>query len=391
MKNLFHLSRTGYQFLIVVSVSASFYSCTKEVEKNAESITTDMVEKSNQFSNFPLKDVNPNIFIGAHINNDLSDSNFLAIPKKEFSAIQALYYAGYGGWNGINEFDFFSTNETINWTVENGKSSHVHMLVGPDQYSPTWLKEGTWTNQQLNALLKKQIYSIMDANDNKNKVDVWNVINEIFNDDGTYRTDVLWNQLGFEVDNSGLTGTDKINTQHPKFVRKAFKFAREKTTAKLELRDNSIENSNPLQGADLKFKGVYQLLNHMLNSNIPIDAVGLQGHYGIGTSYVLTDNDALKNIVAKYKALGIEVYVTELDFNSQNQIWSPALAQTQKKDYYNYIKQAIEGGANRIYTWGFQDGKDLGFLTNDHPLPWDENLQKKPAYFGIQKALYDTR
>ena len=47
MKNLFHLSRTGYQFLIVVSVSASFYSCTKEVEKNAESITTDAVEKSN--------------------------------------------------------------------------------------------------------------------------------------------------------------------------------------------------------------------------------------------------------------------------------------------------------------------------------------------------------
>jgi GH35 family endo-1,4-beta-xylanase len=376
---------------LIASIAVIVLSCNKEYKGEEQILESDVREKSNQFADFPLKDVNQNIFIGAHINNDLTDTNFMAIPIKEFSAIQALYYAGYGGWNGVNDFDYSSVNEIINWTIQNGKSAHVHMLVGPDQYSPAWLKDGTWTNQQLNRLLKKQIYTIMDANDNKNKVDVWNVINEVFNDDGTYRTDVLWNQLGYENDASGLTGTEKINIKHPKFIRQAFKFAREKTNSKLEYRDYSIENSNPLEGADLKQKGVYQLLKHMLNSNIPIDAVGLQGHYGIGNSYVLTDNDALKNIVAKYKALGVEVYVTELDFSSQNQVWSPALAQSQKQDYYNYIKQAIKGGANRIYTWGFQDGKDPGWLTDFHPLPWDENLVKKPAYFGIQKALYDTR
>jgi GH35 family endo-1,4-beta-xylanase len=366
-------------------------SCKKEDDKVSNSHGSSNIEKSLQPNNFPLKKVNLNVMVGAHINNDLTDTNFLAIPKNEFSAIQALYYAGYGGWNGVNDFDYSSLNSTINWIVENGKSAHVHMLVGPDQYMPEWLKEGSWTKQQLNGLLKKQIYTIMDANDNKNKVDVWNVINEVFNDDGTYRTDVLWNQLGYENDASGLTGSDKINNKHPKFIRQAFKFSREKTDAKLEYRDYSIENSNPQQGADLKYKAVYQLLKHMINSNIPIDAVGLQGHYGIGTSYVLTDNNALKNVVEKYKSLGIEVYVTELDFNSQNQVWSPALAQTQKQDYYNYVKQAIEGGASRIYTWGFQDGKDPSWLTNFHPLPWDENLLKKPAYYGIQKALYDTR
>jgi GH35 family endo-1,4-beta-xylanase len=268
----------------------------------------------------------------------------------------------------------------------------VHMLVGPDNYNPAWLVEGSWTKQQLNGLLKKQIYSIMDANDNKNKVDVWNVINEVFEDDGTYRTNMVWNQLGWENDNSLLTGEEKINNQHPKFIKQAFTFCRNKTNAILEYRDYNIESNLPEFGWDKKHKAVYQLLKHMVNSNIPIDAVGLQGHYEIGNSDWVTDNNGVKNIVEKYKSLGIEVYITEMDIAAQvGATWNASLAQQQKQDYYTYIKQAIEGGASRIYTWGIDDGRDPYWLTNQHPLPWNENLEKKPAYFGIQKALYDTR
>ena len=50
----------------------------------------------------------------------------------------------------------------------------------------------------------------------------------------------------------------------------------QKTNKKLELRDYNIENNNPQYGFDDKHKGFYQLVKHMQNSGIPIDAVGIQ-------------------------------------------------------------------------------------------------------------------
>ena len=206
---------TNYQLIssklkllaLAATIIISLYSCQKEENKIITSSEAyHHIEKSLQPSDLPLKDVNQNVLVGSPINNDLSDSALNTIAQKEFSAVQALYYARFGGWNGVNSFDFVPMISVINWSVENGISSHVHMLVGPDQYMPDWLINGNWTNQQLSKLLKNQIYSIMNSNDNKTKVDVWNVINEIFNEDGTYRTDVLWNQLGWENDASGLTG-----------------------------------------------------------------------------------------------------------------------------------------------------------------------------------------
>ena len=89
--------------------------------------------------------------------------------------------------------------------------------------------------------------------------------------------------------------------------------------------------------------------------------------------------------------MGLEVYITELDAGIEKRTWTEALSQQQKTDYYNYIKQAIEGGATRINFWGMQDGLDKGWITDEHPLPWDENLNRKPAYFGIQQALKETK
>jgi GH35 family endo-1,4-beta-xylanase len=34
---------------------------------------------------------------------------------------------------------------------------------------------------------------------------------------------------------------------------------------------------------------------------------------------------------------------------------------------------------------------DKGWLTNEHPLLWDAKFNKKPAYYGVQKALLDSR
>jgi endo-1,4-beta-xylanase len=338
-----------------------------------------------------LKDINRTIKIGAHLENDFANPKYASLVATEFNCGQSLWYAGYGGWNAAGTYDFNNLNTLINWMKERGISTHVHMLVGPDQYMPDWLKNGSFTNTELDALLKNMVDSIMESNDNKNKVDIWNVANELINDDGTYRKDMVWNQLGTEVDKSGLSGDEKINTAHPLFIRKVFEYCRQKTTKKLEYRDYNIENNNSNYGLDKKHKGVYQLLKHMLAAGIPIDGVGIQSHYELGnTNWVLQNNELGKNIT-KFKALGLEVYITEMDIGASKGTWDTTKAQQQKLDYYNVVKQAIQGGISRVYTWGLQDGRDIYWRTNEHPLPWDENLNKKPAYDGIKNALTETR
>ena len=338
----------------------------------------------------PLKDLNPNIAVGSPIEISFNNDKYYNTIKSEFNTGQGLWYAR-SCWQSKTSYKFSELNENINWMAQFGLKPTVHMLVGQDRYMPDWLINGNWKKTDLENMLRDMIYKIMDTNDNKNKVDSWNVINELFEDDGSYRTNMVWNKLGWEADSSGLSGDDKINKIHPVFIRKAFTFCREKTTKNLELREFNIESNNPSTPLNKKHKAFYQLVKHMLNVHIPIDAVGIQGHLYVGQSGWRFEKNALKNTVQKLKELGIEVYITELDASLETSVWSKTSAQKQKDDYYNYVKQAIEGGASRIYLWGIQDGMDKGWLTYEHPLLWDSALNKKPAYYGFSKALYDTK
>jgi endo-1,4-beta-xylanase len=340
----------------------------------------------------PLKDLNTRIAVGSPVEISFTDEKYINTIKTEFNTGESLWYARWNGWLGENNFNYTELNKNINWMLANKITPTVHMIIGPDNYMPDWLiNDKAKSATDLDALLRKMIYNIMDTNGNNEKVAVWNVINELFEDDGTYRNNMLWNKIGWEQDGSKLVGDEKINTQHPLFIRKAFAYCREKTNKKLELRDFNIESDNPKEDNYKKNKAIYQLLKHMLNTNIPIDAVGIQGHLLVGKSNWRLENNALKNTVSKFKALGIEVYITEMDASIEKQTWSDSVAQQQKKDYYDYIKQALEGGVVRISLWGVQDGMDKGWLTNEYPLLWDKNIDKKPAYYGVQRALIELK
>lgn len=348
------------------------------------------VSSSGQIDTLPnigLKDINSRVLIGSPLEISRGNEQYYHIIKSEFSTGESLWYPAWGGWTGENAYDFKEFSANVNWMKIHNISPTMHMLVGPDNYMPDWLINGTWSAAQLDNLLRGMIYSIMDTNDNKTKVDVWNVANELFDDDGTYRTNMIWQQLGWENDNSQLTGDAKINTQHPVFVRKAFAYCREKTDKKLELRDFNIESDKPIDHNYRKNKALFQLVKHMINEHIPIDAVGIQGHISIGKAAWVFDNNTLRETVKKYKSLGVEVHITELDIRTDNRTWNAALAEQQKQDYYNYVKQAIEGGANRIRFWGIQDDFDPYWLLGEYPLLWDKNLDKKSAYFGVKAAL----
>ncbi|MDX2185411.1 MAG: endo-1,4-beta-xylanase [Opitutaceae bacterium] len=316
-----------------------------------------------------------------------SRANTLVL-EREFSALQPTWWGNWGGWSGPGQYDFAGMNAWINWGHERGKKIVVHMLVGGNQYMPEWLVKGSFRPAELDQMMGAMIKAAITGNENDRKVHTWNVVNEAFAHEGErgseYKQDAdnLWHQLGWEEDRSGLTGDDKVVDRHPAYIAKAFHYARQHTRAKLELRENEME----FEPREKRLKLFYQLVKHLLESGVPLDAVGLQCHM-----YAWDDNRAysmegFKEVVARFRKLGLEVMVTEIDM-----VQSFNDPELQRRRYEEFVHACVEAGVSQLHFWGVRDGSDKGWFGDRKPLLFDESFAPKPAYYGVQAALLSRR
>ncbi len=321
-----------------------------------------------------------------------------SVIKQEFGLVQTTAYPAWGVWTGTAQnpktYDLTSTNKVINWADAEGKKIAIHLLAGSGTYFPAWFNTGTWTNAQIEDLLTNWISSIMTSNNNAAKVDYWNVVNEAFTWDGQYwadPTECRWQQLGWEEDKSGLSGAAKVYDKHPVYIRKAFEIARKYSTAKLELRDYYIEFWDDSK----KAQAFYQLVKHLKNSGVPIDAIGFQGHFRLDKSY---DWAKLTKAVQEYKKLGLEVYITEIDYGDTDQIapakqsnWSTQMEAAQKTGYYNFVKAAVAGGVDWLCLWGVADNTNAYWRMGQDALLFTAQYQPKAVYNDFRKAIVDVK
>lgn len=283
----------------------------------------------------------------------------------------------------------------VNWGREHQQESLHHLMIGPNQYFPQWFWNNNYTAEELDLLLKRYITALMTANDNKRKMDGWNIFNEMFapkEDSGEYKKDgsargnCVWMRMGFEADQSGLRGKAKINESHPVVFRKALKYA-SMASGKLEIREPQVEEINR------KSDGLYQLVKHLLNSGVRVDAVGFQGHLNVKRSY---DWDSIKKNIRRFKDLGLEVYITELDV-SMGMGWKKGdpfpedYEKLQAERFYGIVKAAREAGVHRIDVWGLSEADNKYWLVGQNPRLYDEHFQPRATYQAVLKALYDTQ
>jgi endo-1,4-beta-xylanase len=186
--------------------------------------------------------------------------------------------------------------------------------------------------------------------------------------------------MGWEDDMSGLTGEDKINARHPVYISKAFEYAG-KYAGKglLEIRDISFE-FNP---TGKKAKAIYQLILHLRAKGLRVDALGLQCHMYNSNSDSYNYNNFIA-VCRKFKALGLELYVAELDMAAFGNL------ELQKQRYKEFIGVCGRAGVDHVYFWGVADGKDPNWRTYAQPLLFDADYNKKPAYYGVLEALQES-
>ena len=122
-------------------------------------------------------------FGSATDNPELTDSAYTAFLGSEFGMItpgNGMKWDATEPQQGV--FDWTNGDAIVNLARENHQLVRGHTLVWHSQL-PDWLTSGTWTADQLRAILKKHIPT--EVRHYKGKVYSWDVVNEAFNEDGT--------------------------------------------------------------------------------------------------------------------------------------------------------------------------------------------------------------
>jgi endo-1,4-beta-xylanase len=292
-------------------------------------------------------------------------------------------------------FNFGPADEFVAFGQKNNMFIVGHTLVWHNQ-CPAWFFTNAAgkpnTKEEQIERLRDHIKTV--AGRYAGKVHAWDVVNEVIDNDGSYRPTTWVNAFG-----NGDT-----------LVKYAFKFAAE-FAPNTELYYNDFNAWRPA-----KRDGIVRLVKMLQSEGIRIDGVGMQGHWGLNypkTNYIEDAIDA-------YAASGVKVMITELDVDvlpltKEGQIIGQGMAdkQFQLEEFKTYLDPYTKGLPDdvqqqltkryeelfsifykrrdkiaRVTLWGVHDGMNW---KNDYPIPnrtnypllWDRNRKPKPALNAV--------
>ncbi|MGW0840277.1 endo-1,4-beta-xylanase [Streptomyces sp. NPDC002787] len=259
-------------------------------------------------------------------------------------------------------FNWTEADQIVDFAEAHDQDVRGHTLVWHSQ-NPSWLDNGTWTPAQLSQLMNDHI--ALEVGRYKGRLAAWDVVNEPFNEDGTYRQTLWYNGLGADYIAQALTAARAADP-----------------AAKLYINDYNVE------GVNAKSTALYNLVKDLKARGIPIDGVGLQAHLILGQV-----PSTLQQNIQRFADLGVDVAITELDIRMQLPATEAKLAQ-QRAEYDAVVKACVAvTRCTGLTVWGFTDSDSWipdTFPGEGAATPYDENYRPKPAYYGIVTALGGT-
>ncbi|KAF3179779.1 hypothetical protein TWF225_007453 [Orbilia oligospora] len=258
-------------------------------------------------------------------------------------------------------FNYADSDQIVAWALKYGKKIRGHTLVWHSQL-PSWVTTGSWNATTLKAVLENHVTQV--ATHFKGKMFHWDVVNEAFNEDGTFRNSIFYQILGESYIEIALRAAAAADP-----------------AAKLYINDYNVE------GVNAKSTALLNLFKRLKAAGVPVHGLGLQGHLISGQ--VPTDIETNLNRMA---AAGAEIAITELDIRMNVPPANQTAADAQlAKDYETVTKACkVTGRCVGITVWNFTDKNSWVpsvFAGQGDALPWDKNFQKKPAYYAIARTL----
>jgi endo-1,4-beta-xylanase len=373
---MYRILSIGFFFFFITCITLSFMYC----QENKEGKTLKVA----------LKD---KFLIGVAMDSSQiveKDSLGIAIINKHFNSIVAencMKSEVIQPEEG--KFDFSLADKFVEFGVKNRMFIIGHCLIWHSQ-APKWFfvdKNGKDASKEvLIQRMKTHIQTLVGRY--KGKVRGWDVVNESFEDDGSWRKSKFYQIIGED------------------YIKLAFQFAHEAdSTAELYYNDFSMAKEG-------RRDAVLKMVQNLQKQGIRIDGIGMQGHI---TMDFPTIEDEEKSIIA-FGNLGVKVMITELDLTAipfpLENVTADVAAKSEYHEKYDPYANGLPDSAaqaihdryldffklfikhrdiiSRVTSWGVNDAQSWRNYwpiqgRTDFPLLFDRNYKEKQIVYSIIK------
>ena len=345
-------------------------------------------EKSNKYRSLSNHFKN-HFHLGAAINENTilgNDNKSKEIVVSEFNSItpeNSLKWMFIQPLPG--KFDFKVSDKYVNIGSKNDMYTVGHALIWHAQLAE--FMQNIDNKEETLFHVKNHINTLM--NRYKGKIDAWDVVNEAFEEDGSFRESVFYKNLG------------------QNYIEDVFVLA-----AKVDPEADLIYNDYNLYKIEKRL-AVINMVNKFKANGIKIDGVGVQAHWDLNTPSI----NEIENIILDFHKTGILVSFTELDISvlpnpwemvgaEVNQNFSKFEGDPKMNPYPNELPNNIQDKLakryedifklflkhsdkiNRVTFWGVID--KYSWLNDwpikgrtNYPLLFDKDYKSKKAYYKL--------
>jgi endo-1,4-beta-xylanase len=282
--------------------------------------------------------------------------------------------------------DFSFGDQIVGFAERHGMLVFGAHLVWDEGFGEGWTEDDLWglDRQAARRLLFGTVRAVVRHY--RGRVDAWSVANEVTSPEGVrgLRTDVPWYQ-----------------TIGPSYVAESFRIAHHQDPkALLVLNEFGFETVNEFgDQPGPRRRATLQVIDRLLHQRVPVHALGIQAHLLADRFAERFDARAYRRFLDEVADRGLKILITEMDVLDDGLPADVAVRDRGVADVYrryldvtldhHAVKALITFGLSDRYTWLQEDlPREDGAARR--PLPFDEDLQPKPAYRALSHSLRDA-
>lgn len=330
----------------------------------------------------PLKDRGAarGLYIGAATKSELLSGPYATVLASDFSMLVPEYQLQWqlndprtgrtAGRAAVTRIE--------NFAAHNGQRMRGHAVYFHLQ-EPGWLAGELRSNpDRAGSLLQQRVADSVGRY--AGRMHSWDVINEPLEPE--------------HGRNDGLRVSHLLQAMGPAYIAEAFRLSHQADPgALLTLNEYGLEWG--WEAGRKRRAAMLRLLDGLLSQGVPVHAVGIQGHLDPGQEGFL-DRAAFSQFCRSVERMGLKLLVTELDARDSS-IRAPIERRDQiVADAYGAFLDVVlaRRALKAVLFWGFTDRHT--WLNSRYPRAdgarvrgdlYDENLQKKPAWYAVAKRL----
>jgi endo-1,4-beta-xylanase len=281
--------------------------------------------------------------------------------------------------------NFQPGNRIINFAERNDQLTIGAHLVWDEGFGEGWTDEDLWDISRRRA--EKLLYGVIrkQVRHFKGRMNGWIVANEVTDperrDKHGFRKNVPWYQ-----------------TIGPEYIGECFHLAKEADPKALRIiNEFGFETTNEYgDRPEPRRRAFLAAVDRLLDRNVPVQAVGIQGHLLAQDFHRKFDERAYRGFLREFADRGLPILITELDVLDKGLPTNPRVRDRGVADVYrHYLDVALDERAVKVVVaFGLTDrfswlDEDLPRTDGTHrrPLAFSRSFRPKPAYTAISNAL----